>query len=701
MITEWRKSIYRLISVFMLMLLALLLNIQPQASEGESSDPAGTNRAMELTGDVTAIMSRGVVLESNGRELSEREARILEATGHVTVRRDGYMADVRSLGGDCNHDSGASTGHASSSSTGSGSGSGSGSASANRLRFDIELRVTMVGGISRNGMRTPYSSLAFLASEENFSNYFGDRLNSGTLAQAVTRAAADPVFAGDRQLALEHVLRHRLSMANPSERDSLLRQAGRMMSFDDQVAFVAKLGKDLGDRYDHSRADLAASATEIPSCDAMLSNLGNNADIGVCRDIHMCMAHVLQKMGNVGNVYGLSYATPGNYHVSLVASDPNNPSRVHNINYNSVNVADDRTGSAALAQDHDIPDVGISYRLWKPDGNGGGTMVASLPSQMGLVLNEVTGGINTRDFDPNITQDYNLISAGPGYGPFGIRAFAAELANGDKVLGVATNVRWGDRPSERSRIVYGVDGLDHDGSIGIAFAHREMIRPSGGEPTNLDVNMIYLNFQQRVGLPIHIDRVTVTPELGLIIQGTGIEGGFPDERGWTGDGNVTLSGSVRADYVSTDERTHLSAAVGTQATLGLQDIRGLFGSDAIVVFNHTYTRLALEQQLSETARLNAALLYTFREYGDTLTTSAGVSVDSAIGTTSLTAGITNPVTRTNGFAPGGSNPTINLGLSQSVIVDRSTHSTIDFTTTYTQQLDTGLFMVNSGVGFHF
>jgi hypothetical protein len=433
----------------------------------------------------------------------------------------------------------------------------------------------------------------------------------------------------------------------------------------------------------------------------MLTGLGTSTPKGVCRDIHMCMGNLLQKMGNEGNVYGVSFASPGNHHVTLIATDPKNPNRIHRINYNEHNVSEDVGDVAGLAQDHSIPDVGLTYRLWKPDGNGGGTMVASLPSQMGLVLNEMTGGVNSRDMDPTIRQDYSLVAAGGGAGPWYGRVFAATLENGDQVLGVATHVSWGNRPENNGQVF---NGLAQDGSVGLAFAHRIMDRPMGadGAMTQMDTNTIYMNFQQRVSAPVQINNnFSVEPGTGVQILGAAIEGGVEGDRGWTGDGDAKWNLSVRGAYASTDRRTSVAVEGGTQLTLGLEDIRGLLGSSVIPVVNHSYVRLDAEHQVSPDIRLNAGLLYVFREYGDTFQATAGVTVDSRAGRTRLNAGFLTPVGQANGFQPGGAHPAITIGLSHSILSDDRNRSILDLNTTYTQQLDTGAYMFHSGAALHF
>ncbi|HAZ13411.1 MAG: hypothetical protein A2X86_14695 [Bdellovibrionales bacterium GWA2_49_15] len=579
--------------------------------------------------------------------------------------------------------------------------------SADNFHLDIEFRTYMVSGFAREGERTTYSNASFddqlqraVKSAHSHGALAGKSL-SASLQSMIKRLTSKGQHLSEDQKKelLDVLLRDRIVRADPSQRPALYREAGKLMSFEDQIAFVAKLGGEMSSNYDDARADEGIGATNIPTCDQVLSALGTDKKVGVCRDIHMCMGQVLSDMGNEGHVYGISFASPGNYHVTLVATDPRNPDRVHKINYNE-HGSSDLQDVAALAQDHTIPDVGISYRLWKPSGNGRGEMVAALPSQLGLVLNEMTGGVNTRDFDPTIRQDYGLVSASAGAGPWNGRVFSATLANGDRVLGVATHVRWNKTAAPKRGEIF--DGLSHHGSIGLAFAHRMMERPNGGEMAPMTINTIYLNVQDRVSAPIRLsNNFVIEPNAGYRIQGAFLEGGFAEERGKTGDGDVALSLGGTATLASGNERSFLRLAAGTQLTLGLADIRGLSSSAVTVVPNHTFISLEGEQLASAEVRLNARFLYVFREYGDTFQATTGAVIDSSRGRTALNLGFITPVGPANGFMPGGSSPSLLIGLNHSVLTDDGDRSILDISTTYTQRLNDGRFMFNTGLAVHF
>ncbi len=580
-------------------------------------------------------------------------------------------------------------------------------AAADNFHIDIEFRTYVVDGLTRDGQRTAYTDSSFDDHYERaVKNAYSHGLLAGKSLSESQQKMIERLSSGGKHLSedqkkdlFDAILRDRILRATPLDRRAIYREAGQLMSFDDQVAFIAKLGGEMSGHYDDSRADEGISAKSMATCDQVLTALGTDQKAGVCRDIHMCMAQTLSDMGNEGHVYGISFASPGNYHVTLVATDPHNPNRVHSINYNE-HGSSDKQDVAALAQDHTIPDVGISYRLWKPVGNGKGEMVAALPSQLGLVLNEMTGGVNTRDFDPTIRQDYGVLSAGAGAGPLSGRVFSATLANGDRVLGVATHVSWNKTADPRPGQIF--DGLSNEGSIGLAFAHRLMERPNGDKISPMTINTIYLNIQGRVAAPIRLTKnLVIEPNAAYRIQGAFIEGGFEGERGKTGDGDAALTLGGTATLTSNNQRFRLRLSGETQLTLGLVDVRGLFSSDVILVPNHSSLSLEGEQLASANVRLNERFLYVFREYGDTIQATAGAEINSSRGRTSLRVGFLTPIRKVNGFMPGGSSPSLLVGLNHTVLTDDGRQSILDLNSTYTQRLDDGRFMFDTGLAVHF
>ena len=487
------------------------------------------------------------------------------------------------------------------------------------------------------------------------------------------------------------LLRNLIVSSEPSDRMALYREAGQIMSFDSQIQFISKLGLEMFSHYDHERADAGISANEAVDGNDILDNLETSNDMGVCRDIVMNQAQILEGMGNKGNVYGLSFAVPGSMHMALLATDPNNPNRIHKINGNQDSIEEEQLGIAALSQD-ESPDVGITYRVWRPDGK----MISSLPSQMGLVLNEMTGGVNNQDYDPFIRQDYDIAQIYAGYGSVNGRIFATNLSNGDPIHGVATNIQWELDPEE-------IENVDFSGHIGVAYAHRNTSatdRITGITTYEYDLNQAYLNFQQRIGVLVDVQNFTINPYADFRLQVTSVEGGIDKKRSWTGDGDITLDTGVDIDLKSNDKRTSAIVSMYTQTTLGLDDVRALLGANVIPVINHSVISADVEHAISPYVKLNAGFLYAFREYGDSMLISAGASFDQNRSTTIFNVGLYTPTTeQQHGWMPGGARTSITTSIQQSLYFDDE--KSIDLGIDYIQSLEDNNFNLNSWLRMHF
>ena len=565
-------------------------------------------------------------------------------------------------------------------------------------RFDIELRAYSINGFNPfdGKSKTPYNEANFNAGVDSKVKSQMKGNDSAELQQLFDNLMKSGKFSDDQKNEVyDSMVMNLLANASESERKTILAQVGQELSFDRQMEFVAKLGGRMNERYDKARnkQSIAAAGTGV-SCSEILANLNSSNEVGVCRDIVMCQAQILEQMGNKGNVYGVSFAVIGNYHVTLVAQDPKNPSRIHKINYDNRTVEDDKQGSAALAQS-DSADVGLGYRLWNPKGE----MVGEIPSQMGLILNEVTGGNNRSDFDPMTRTDYNIVQIGAGYEGFYGRVFASQLDNGDTVYGVAAQYAWGTPDNKKDK-----QGIVQQGHIGIAYAHRDLLRISGanGETREYDVNQAYLNLQQRVAYQIKPnEKLTITPYVDMRLQATVVEGSektADSKSKWTGDGSLAADIGVEAEWIIDPGRTHVGVQLYGQVTPGLNDLSAL--SSPSIVANHIVFGATVDHKVSSEVALNAYLLASFREYGNSGTAGVGLTHTGKSTTTRFNMGVVGPLGEGQAWMPGGNVPSIMFGVSQDIHVTDTTR--IDWNVNYTQQLsDPYIFQVNSGLGVHF
>lgn len=654
------------------------------------------------SGAVAALAQTAQDITSVPRDvynMSAEQGQLLLTSGRLLASPPAGNDDAGAPGANCPQ------GQAQTASSGSGSG-----AAETPHSLMIELRLHAVNGFNGfNGERVPYSESSFDSTIDSLISKHRRRLNQLSVSDA-KQWLLDHTYLDDSQSAAitDSLWKDRIVSATPGDRIGIYQEMGRTLAFDDQIRFIAKLGGAMSDNYDHDRAARVTGANTVTQCDDILTGLASTTPQGVCRDIAICQATVLYHMGNRDNVYAASFPVPGNYHVTLMVTDPHNRSRVHKISYNNVATESNLEGSAAIHQDQS-PDVGTMVRVWRPtereDGSIDGQFAGVIPTEVGLLLEEETSP-NPNDvtgsgrFDPFTRRSYSVLHAGGSYGPVAGRIFAAKLSNGDVVYGAGVNANWGSLPEGNA--VY--NGLDNRGHVGIAYAHRDTevrVMNSDGtvstEPWNL--NMIYLSVHQRVAAPLRVsEHWTITPYTDTHFEAVAINGGNSDEAGsWTGDGNLSLNAGAEVVYQDADTYARLHAH--TQLTLGLADIRGLLGSTVGVYTNYTEIGLEASQLVSAEARLNAAILCSIREYGSTCGGSVGATIDDGVNTHTFNAGVTGPVTTASQpWMPGGARTSLQLSYEYARRIDE--HTTVGASLGYTQSLVDTNFMVNGGLALH-
>jgi len=582
-----------------------------------------------------------------------------------------------------------------------------------RFNTTIELRVVAINGFNLlNGTRVPYENAVFSSYERYFAQADFNKVKGMSVSAATDFIMKQRKLSESHRQELSDALYlERIIAASPSGRVAIYKEMGKKMSFDDQIRFISKIGGAMRDNYDHDRADMALDANTVAQCDGIISNLASSNPMGVCRDIVMCQAAILTEMGNKDNVYAASYPTPGNYHVTLMVTDPKNRNKVHKISYSMDSVEETKTGSAAISQD-ESPDIGSLVRVWKPkktsDGKYIGTYAGAIPSELGLLLEEETSP-NPNDstgggkFDPFTTRTYNVIHVGGNYGPVGARVFAAKLSNGDLVYGVGVHASWGKVPDMKGKDVY--QGLETNGHVGLAYAHRETVRigtNADNQKVNAPYNLnnLYLGVHQRVGVPLKVSEHWIIRPYGDIhFQAETINGG-PEEKKdkWTGDGNLTANLGASIEYNKDDWSAKLHAH--TQLTLGLDDLRGLLGANVGIYSNFTEIGLDVSKQLNANARLNASFICAFREYGDTCGIMGGAVIKDGKNTHMFNAGIIAPVSRAaQPWMPGGARTQVQIGYNFLHQMNEST--SVGFNLGYSQSLEDNVYNVNSGLVLKF
>lgn len=171
--------------------------------------------------------------------------------------------------------------------------------------------------------------------------------------------------------------------------------------------------------------------------DSFVSGTAQAKGGGVCRHMHLAAVRLANKLG-FNETFGIYFRDSRAGHLDMVLTDPSKPSEVVQFNYDYLSTQSGVTGPSALSQNGLIPDVGIKFQL--VDAKNRSVLV--LPSELGGVLNRVTGG-RDRDLNPRYQDDAQIQQAGIKMDVGSIRAFYAEnpLGNSAQTGGASYNVR--------------------------------------------------------------------------------------------------------------------------------------------------------------------------------------------------------------------------------------------------------------------
>ncbi len=181
----------------------------------------------------------------------------------------------------------------------------------------------------------------------------------------------------------------------------------RERTFEDKMRFFRSYGAALLDNFDWDRS------VGEKSDDSVVSGLAGRYEgkflsrSGTCRHIHQSMLRLMKESG-VESAYGLSYVHQSGYHLNLVVQDPQNPSRVHLLNYGDQTTHEGRSGSRSLRIGNEThQDAGISFHLWGADDAPKDYYL----SEKGKVLYAATGG-DLSEHSPLARLNASLSSVG-------------------------------------------------------------------------------------------------------------------------------------------------------------------------------------------------------------------------------------------------------------------------------------------------
>lgn len=212
-------------------------------------------------------------------------------------------------------------------------------------------------------------------------------------------------------------------------------------SFGKKINFLANFLAHLEDNYEDSATNggTGRNATDAEMMAALNESFitGKEVPAGVCRHMHQLAVRYAQAMG-IKEAFGVAFNARGIAHHTLILTSPNDPTKVIQLNYGEKSEMKGISGPGALSQNGSIPSTGIAFRIIDAKDNH----VINLPSELGAVLNTVTGGVDA-DLSPNFKSNAQIQQVGVNT-PYGtVRFFGAQnpTENKTEVVGAAYNIK--------------------------------------------------------------------------------------------------------------------------------------------------------------------------------------------------------------------------------------------------------------------
>ena len=419
--------------------------------------------------------------------------------------------------------------------------------------------------------------------------------------------------------------------------------------------FMGKVGNSFINIYDTGRSRQAANAEGMEGCEDMFQALndrltGSNSDArsGVCRDHAICLARIAARIcPEVSqNICALTYSTPGNYHATLVAKTQG---KIHHLSYDIKR----STNLQGPQGTRPVRESSVAHRVWCGDGRGNMPLAQQIPSELGIVLNEVMGGNNSQDFDPQTKRVVSMVRAQISSMSEETQAniFFAKLSNGDEVVGTANSVAWYPNFSflrgDRLEI-----GLTLDGLLGTSVGYKTLVDRSHADRKiiNQDQIFIALNLKQQLTIPFNVNlsigKISGKISGGIHLLGTGTRilnerrvkstgkskvqthtvinlSNFIDlqeeaqgfQGRWSGDGLLNGNLNFRLGY---ETRRYEAILTGRRQYIpGLEDVRTLEFKDVRPAVNFDHVQIEQNYLINNDLKLTTSLDYQVNGHEDT------------------------------------------------------------------------------------
>jgi hypothetical protein len=224
-----------------------------------------------------------------------------------------------------------------------------------------------------------------------------------------------------KELVFEEMIQNSTNWKNA------ISNANDLLSNEQKIQLVSKLGGRFGNNYNYSRASEGNSSKGIVTIEDLLNSLKSGKPGGVCRDIALAQTQLLKELGFKNN-YVVSYKTLSDFHSVVITTNPEN-GKIVKFNYSETSEMKKGSSVEALVQNSTLPDHGLNYKISDTDGKP----VTIVHSELSRILQEATGG-GSREFYPNT---YSLQNVGVKINNINGNLFNGVTSSGDHIYGVA------------------------------------------------------------------------------------------------------------------------------------------------------------------------------------------------------------------------------------------------------------------------
>jgi len=426
------------------------------------------------------------------------------------------------------------------------------------------------------------------------------------------------------EIAIAHAIQ------NPGSWKAGMAEIKDELDFSQKVLIASHLGGKFSDRYNFDRADDGKGVVTI---EEMLTSVRDGHPGGICRDVSMAQSQVLKELGvPKDNIYQIGYKTSGGGHAVVAIQDPDDPKNIVKLNYGYVTESEGAVGSSALVQNTSLPDFGIRNRVYNADGDP----VGSLPTEIGEILYDSTGGNKGKLTPPS---RHNLQKVGVQT-PFGEgQVFTGETSSGDKVVGVTLQKEFKTKYMD-NEFAAGFIKRDGDRStVGISQTALYGRMKNTLNSPSLEFGNFSMSSRAGVESEILVMKNQVKPKNYTATEDENTE--------------VTINPfvGVSADWESDDKKTRVESDVLVEGYIVNKNVQ-LSGAEGMTLaFNKATIRTGISHQVTPEMAVIGQTGVVLRQFGSSAQFSGGLIKETENNNFRALATYSNPIGDVPAFMP--------------------------------------------------